>query len=251
MSQSLHVCVAMQSSNSSVCLSTFYLFTVRIMFFDVQAIRLSQITKMLVFGWPTYLVSHVTGRRYERRTSHFEPTSPLFTTRDKIDVVVSDIALVVVLAGLGYLAHLNGLMWLTKIYIIPYLFVNMWLVLYTDLQHTDVRLPHYRGAGWKWIKGALCTIDRNYGIYNAIHHHIGDTHVCHHIFSKMPHYHAQEATEAIKPILGKFYLTDNKAPGLSGIAHALWESTCNCRFVDDEGDVLWWHRAYKTDKKAN
>jgi omega-6 fatty acid desaturase (delta-12 desaturase) len=61
--------------------------------------------------------------------------------------------------------------------------VNMWLVMYTDLQHTDVRIPHYRGEAFEWMKGALCTMDRNYGIYNILHHHIGDTHVAHHLFS--------------------------------------------------------------------
>jgi omega-6 fatty acid desaturase (delta-12 desaturase) len=72
---------------------------------------------------------------------------------------------------------------LTSPHLIRYLFVNMWLVMYTDLQHTDVRIPHYRGEAFEWMKGALCTMDRNYGIYNILHHHIGDTHIAHHLFS--------------------------------------------------------------------
>eukprot|EP00958_Prasinococcus_capsulatus_P020703 scaffold2739_cov301-Prasinococcus_capsulatus_cf.AAC.2 len=28
--------------------------------------------------------------------------------------------------------------------------VNMWLVLYTWLQHTDVDIPHYAGEQWTW-----------------------------------------------------------------------------------------------------
>eukprot|EP00040_Diaphanoeca_grandis_P027473 m.156501 g.156501 ORF g.156501 m.156501 type:complete len:397 (-) comp30998_c0_seq1:333-1523(-) len=211
-------------------------------------IRVSQIIKMLVFGWPAYLAYHVTGRRYAERTSHFEPSAPLFGPKDYSEVVFSDVGLAIVLTGHAYFVSQFGLWAFVKYYFVPYLFTNMWLVLYTDLQHTDVKLPHYRGAAWSWLKGAICTIDRNYGIYNVIHHHIGDTHVCHHLFSEMPHYNAEEATEAIKPVLGKYYLIDNKTPGIVGICEALWETASNCRYVSDEGDTLWWHRARETPK---
>ena len=93
-------------------------------------------------------------------------------------------------------------------------------------------------------------MDRDYGIMNHIHHHIGDTHVAHHLISSMPHYNAEYATEKIKPILGKYYLKDNKSPGLLGVGEALWETVSNCRFVDDEGGVLWWHRAPCDSRKA-
>jgi omega-6 fatty acid desaturase (delta-12 desaturase) len=207
------------------------------------ALRITQILKMLTFGWPAYLAMHVTGKRYPQRTSHFEPSSPIFTTKDFMDVVISDIVLLAVVSGLGLIGWTHGFVWLTKVYVIPYLFVNMWLVMYTDLQHTDTRLPHYRGAAMEWMKGALCTMDRNYGIFNEIHHHIGDTHVCHHLFSYMPHYHAEEASEAIKPVLGQYYLVDNKQPGILGIAAALYETASQCRYVDDVGEVLWWKRS--------
>ena len=39
---------------------------------------------------------------------------------------------------------------------VPLLIVNMWLVLITNLQHTDPALPHYRGEDWTWIKVGLC-----------------------------------------------------------------------------------------------
>ena len=38
-----------------------------------------------------------------------------------------------------------------------------------------------------------------------MHHHIGSTHVAHHLFARMPHYHAVEATEAVRKALGPFY----------------------------------------------
>lgn len=203
------------------------------------ALRVSQIGRMLLFGWPVYLLTHVTGRKYGSRTNHFEPSAPLFADSERRMVVLSDIALALWMGALGYAGATVGWMWLAKVYIVPYLWVNLWLVLITHLQHTDQRLPHYRSKEWTWLKGALCTMDRDYGYLNYWHHHIADTHVTHHIFSYMPHYHAEEATRALRPLLGKYYLEDTVRPGLAGIAQALWNSFTHCRFVEDEGEVLW------------
>ena len=55
----------------------------------------------------------------------------------------------------------------------------------TLLQHTHLSLPHYTGAEWDWLRGALCTVDRSFGaLLNVLHHHIADTHVAHHLFSQ-------------------------------------------------------------------
>jgi hypothetical protein len=62
---------------------------------------------------------HVTGKRYKQRTSHFEPSAPIFGPKDFWDVVLSDIALVAVVCGLAYLGNTHGFLWLTKIYVIP------------------------------------------------------------------------------------------------------------------------------------
>jgi fatty acid desaturase len=68
-------------------------------------------------------------------------------------------------------------------------------------------MPHFRGKEFQWLRGALCTVDRSFGpLLDHCFHHITDTHVCHHLFSKMPFYHAQEATEAFKKVLGPYYL---------------------------------------------
>ena len=40
---------------------------------------------------------------------------------------------------------------------------QLWLVLYTWLQHTDVDVPHFEGDDWNLVKGAFMTIDRPYG----------------------------------------------------------------------------------------
>ena len=52
---------------------------------------------------------------------------------------------------------------------------------------------------WSYFRGGLSTIDRDYGIFNKIHHDIG-THVVHHLFPQMPHYNLTEATEVPPPV---------------------------------------------------
>jgi len=124
-----------------------------------------------------------------------------------------------------------------KFYGAPYLWVNFWLVLITYLQHTDRKIPHYRGQEWNFIRGALSTVDRNYGFLNKVFHHIGDTHVAHHLFSQMPHYHAEEATVHLKKVLGDYYMHDNRP-----ILKSLWDAWSTCHYVDDEGSIVY----YKT-----
>lgn len=80
---------------------------------------------------------------------------------------------------------------IVQVYVVPYLWVNAWLVCITLLQHTHLALPHYTDAEWDWLRGALSTVDRSYGPLDTVFHHIADTHVAHHLFSTMPHYHAQ------------------------------------------------------------
>eukprot|EP00056_Hartaetosiga_gracilis_P019394 m.13900 g.13900 ORF g.13900 m.13900 type:complete len:375 (-) comp7668_c0_seq1:167-1291(-) len=202
--------------------------------------RLFYIGRMLLFGWPAHLFWHATGRKYGRYCNHFFPSSPLFTHKDKINVIVSDVALLSMVGVLFYAGHVMGSMWVVKVYVLPYLWVNLWLVLITHLQHTDVNVPHFSANEWTWLKGALSTVDRDYGFLNGIHHHIADTHVVHHLLHRMPHYHAQEATAAVKKVLGKYYHVPSVSPGLKGIVEALWSSQTHCRFVEDEGDVLWY-----------
>jgi fatty acid desaturase len=61
----------------------------------------------------------------------------------------------------------------------------MWLDLVTYLHH-------HGGEEWSYLRGGLTTVDRDYGWINKIHHDIG-THVIHHLFPQIPHYHLVEA----------------------------------------------------------
>ena len=74
----------------------------------------------------------------------------------------------------------------------------------TYLQHTDPSLPHYYDTTWSFIRGAACTIDRSFPFIGPhIWHGIIETHVLHHYVSTIPFYHAEKATAAIKPVMGK------------------------------------------------
>jgi len=122
----------------------------------------------------------------------------------------------------------NMLVW----YFLPYLWVNHWLVAITFLQHTDPTLPHYDAKTWTFARGAAATIDREFGfIGRHLLHGIIETHVAHHFVSSIPFYNADEATEAIKKVMGKHYRSDTEG-GPAGFLRALWRSPRWCQFVE-------------------
>jgi omega-6 fatty acid desaturase (delta-12 desaturase) len=195
-------------------------------------VSLITIFMMLTIGWPGYLFANFSGQKYSRRANHFEPSSPLFRSTEQADVVLSNIGIIAVVTFLSCLSYVFGFKAVAAWYGVPYLFVNMWLVLITYLQHTDARVVHYSAKEWNFVRGALCTVDRDYGICNSWFHHITDSHVAHHLFSTMPFYNAIQATQHLKPVLGKLYLYDN-----TPIVRSLWRSWRSCRYVVVRDDV--------------
>lgn len=192
-----------------------------------------------LFGWIVYLTTHTTGRDYGRYTNHFQPTSPLFTSKDYNAIVISNVGIATMISLLVTSSVYISFSWMFFSYFVPYLIVNFWLLLYTYLHHTHVSLPHYANGEWDWLRGALATVDRDYGfLWNTLHHNIGNTHVLHHLFSKIPHYHAMEATNAIKPLLGDYYFSSDES-----ILTSLYSTMKECRFVDDApgNKILWFH----------
>lgn len=194
----------------------------------------------LILGWPLHLLIHATGARHGKSgwINHFNPYCDLFTPRQAAGVMISDIALASVCYGLYNLTQAWGFDYMLKMYFIPYLLTNCWLVTITNLQHTDTHVPHYRGKAWNWLRGALATVDRDFGwFHNIAMHHIVDSHVAHHLFHTMPHYKAIVATKALKEFLGPYYKHDD-----TPVVKALWRSWTNCRFVEDEGGVLFYKK---------
>ncbi|KAL2326919.1 hypothetical protein Fmac_020346 [Flemingia macrophylla] len=202
--------------------------------------RVLSLTVTLTLGWPLYLAFNVSGRPYERFACHYDPYGPIYTDRERLQIYVSDAGILAMCYGLYKVAMFKGLAWVVCVYGIPLLVVNGFLVLITFLQHTHPAVPHYDSSEWDWLRGALATVDRDYGILNKVLHNITDTHVAHHLFSTMPHYHATEATKAIKPVLGEYYHFDG-----TPIYKAMWREAKECMYVEpDEGSkakgVYWY-----------
>ncbi|KAJ3276712.1 hypothetical protein HK104_003602 [Borealophlyctis nickersoniae] len=73
-----------------------------------------------------------------------------------VHVVISDIGVLTTSALLLYAACNFGLSTVAKVYWIPYMVVNAWLVLITFLQHTDARVMRFRAQeATKSIKNVL------------------------------------------------------------------------------------------------
>lgn len=178
-----------------------------------------------LLAYPLYLFRRSPGKQ----GSHFLPNSPLFRPSEKWDVLTSSALWLGMVGFLGWLTYTMGWLFVVQYYLAPYVVFVVWLDLVTFLHHTEPDIPWYRGEDWYFLKGALSTIDRDYGWINPIHHHIG-THVAHHIFLNMPHYHLKTATAAIKPILGDYYRQSNEP-----IWKSFFRSYRTCHFVPDQG----------------
>lgn len=188
---------------------------------------------LLLFAYPFYLFLRSSGRK----GSHFLPSSPIFKPSERNYVITSTLWLAAMVGFLAALTIKFGLLFLVKYYLVPYLIFVAWLDLVTYLHHTESDIPWYRSEDWYFLKGAVSTIDRDYGLFNPIHHNIG-THVAHHIFLSIPHYHLLEATEAIKPVLGDYYRKSE-----ASILQGFWRSFVSCHFVPNEGGKIYYQPA--------
>ncbi|XP_055818980.1 delta(12)-fatty-acid desaturase FAD2-like [Solanum dulcamara] len=203
--------------------------------------RVLSLTITLTLGWPLYLAFNVSGRHYDRFACHYDPYGPIYNNRERLQIFISDAGVLGVCYLLYRVALVKGLAWLVCIYGVPLLVVNAFLVLITYLQHTHPSLPHYDSTEWDWLRGALATCDRDYGLLNKVFHNITDTHVVHHLFSTMPHYNAMEATKAVKPLLGDYYQFDG-----TPIFKAMWREAKECLYVEkdesSQGKGIFWYK---------
>ncbi|PMD25122.1 putative Delta(12) fatty acid desaturase [Hyaloscypha hepaticicola] len=201
-----------------------------------------------LLGWPMYLFGNVTGHNHHERqlegrgkgkvngfftgVNHFNPSSPLYEAKDAKLILLSDIGLAITISVLVMLSKTYGFSNMAVWYFAPYLWVNHWLVAITYLQHTDPTLPHYTAESWNYVRGAAATIDREFGfIGRTLLHGIIETHVLHHYVSTIPFYHADEATEAIKPVMGRHYRA-NVEGGSVGFMKSMWTSARWCQWVE-------------------
>ncbi len=204
-----------------------------------------QVWTHLAVGWPLYLLGLASTGKLDQKgnpldgriADHFRPSSPMFPDKISFKIFFSTATTVLSLVGLTYAGMQYGFLPVFLWYMNPYFFVNAWLVLYTWLQHTDPSIPHYGEGEWTWVKGALSTIDRPYGIFDFFHHRIGSTHVAHHLFHEMPHYNALEATHAIKAFLEpKGLYNYDPTPWWQ----AMWKVAKTCHYVENSTGIQYY-----------
>lgn len=210
-------------------------------FEDSPIFQLARLVSHQLFGWQTYLLFNATcGKESLQnkgaawfRQSHFEPTSAVFRSSEALYIAISDIGLAIVAAAIYWGSTKVGAGTMFLLYAVPYMWVHHWLVAITYLHHTNKEVHHYEADSWTFVKGAVATVDRDFGFIDRhLFHGIIGTHVAHHLFPRIPFYKAEEATEAIKPVLGDLYHSDNRP-----FMQALWSNFTTCKYVEKDPKV--------------
>lgn len=198
------------------------------LFFGKILYGFNQLFLHLILGWPAYLLLGKTGGPRYGTSNHFWPTAPfskkLWPSIWAKKVWISDWGIGFMLLLLLLWSINFGLNSMISLYLGPLIVVNIWLVIYTWLHHTDTDVPHLGASQFSYMRGAFLSIDRPYGrIFDFLHHSIGSTHAIHHIEPTVPHYHARLATRILKNKFPKVYLY-NPTP----IHKSLWHIATNC-----------------------
>ncbi|KAJ6492980.1 fatty acid desaturase-domain-containing protein [Mycena sanguinolenta] len=217
---------------------------------DSPIAAFGQFVFYLFAGLPVYLIWNIGGQtRYPKGTSHFNPSSAIFAPHQHSEIVLSDLGIFIWLGLIVFSCFHWSFLTVFRVYLVPYIWVNHWLVLITFLQHSDPLLPHYRASQFNFQRGALSTMDRSLlgdlgpvmGWLGAhATHGISETHVLHHLTSRIPHYHAWEATYALRKRLAAEGIN---LEGRPGGWREVWRVMRECKFVEDEGGVVFYKNA--------
>lgn len=269
---------------------------------DAPVVVLLRIIMQQILGWPWYMFDNITaspGSLYRKKSntllgnSHFLPSSTLFRPEESHLIFASDLGIGFIIFTLFVASQKYGFPTVALLYIQPYIWVNHWIVAITYLHHTHPKIPKYQPEAWNFMKGALATVDRDFGwIGKHMLHNIIEYHVIHHLFSyvlptpsprlstplftpstfsspwsfvppkksnqvspsissRIPQYHAEEATNAIIPLLGSAYHSEknrNNSNNNSWFLFALYESFTECQWIEpddaaDPKDRSYWFKA--------
>ena len=193
----------------------------------------------LLFGWQLYLFGNCSGGKVmadlktpidkDKYKDHFHSGSQVMPDDLGWRIELSTAGCLFTLYQLWYYLGWSSFYW----YFGPYTILNAWLIIYTWLQHTHPDIPHYGPDSFTFLKGALSTVDRPYpALLDHLHHHLGTTHVAHHINYSVPHYRAKSFTRDLKNILGKYYNYDP-----TPIIYALFNISKTCHYVDSTNGI--------------
>jgi len=202
-----------------------------------------------LFAYPFYLFNRSPGKE----GSHFDPDCDLFVPSERRMVLTTNAFLAGFACVLAACTAKLGVVAMLGLYFVPYWVFVAWLDVVTYLHHhgpsdAQEQMPWYRGEEWSYLRGGLTTIDRDFGVFNKIQHDIG-THVVHHLFPQIPHYHLEEATAAAKKVMGPYYREPEPSPGLlpTHLIAPLVRSFGRDHYVDDatpgrKGEVLYYKK---------
>ncbi|PFH48439.1 hypothetical protein AMATHDRAFT_65424 [Amanita thiersii Skay4041] len=193
---------------------------------------------MQLLGWQIYLFTDVMGSpRHPAGTNHFMPSSALFKPHERNGIIASDIGITLMSCVLYVWTQQVGLANFLKLYFVPYILCNHWIVMLTYLHHSDPSIAHYRRKEWNFVRGALSTVDRPLLGWAGrfFFHNVSHDHIAHHLFSYIPFYNQPQVTEIIKKVLKEDYNYDS-----TNTFRALWRTFTECCFIEDEGDIVFY-----------
>ncbi|KAJ7773343.1 delta-12 fatty acid desaturase [Mycena metata] len=207
-------------------------------FEETPIYSLLRLLMMQTIGLQAYLTVNALGSpKYPPGTNHFHPSSALFKPHERKGIVASNIGLILMTLLLVMFASCFGAGALLKLYFIPYMWANHWIVALTYLHHSDPTIPHYRRQEWDFLRGALSTVDRpllgwagRFFLKNVSHDHIA-----HHLFSSIPFYNQPKVTEYLKPVLKDHYNYDS-----TNTFRALYRTFTQCLFIENDGDIVFY-----------
>ena len=145
------------------------------------------------FAWFLYLFVGF----YPRKIPHFNIWHEFYKPYRKtmmLSLLGWCTALALVIVSIFYFGFVSVLMF----YLMPIVVFSSWLVIVTFLHHNHPTIKWYSDDNWTFVKGAVSSVDRSYGlIVDTLSHNIG-THQVHHLFPGIPHYYLKEATKAFR-----------------------------------------------------
>lgn len=205
---------------------------------DMPIVNLLILVGHQLVAWPIYLAINNFAlprmRAYpwwKRSHFYFGGDGPNFKPSNHDDVILSTLGVGVTALCLWAAVDQFGAQKVFLFYGAPWLWTNHWILTITFLQHTDTSLPYYPSKTWSFLRGCASTIDRDFGfIGRNLFHGAIDYHVLHHHASRIPFYHAKEASDAIKSVMGSHYQSDVKTPFM----WAFWRNYNACRFVEEK-----------------
>ncbi|KAJ2920623.1 hypothetical protein H1R20_g16471, partial [Candolleomyces eurysporus] len=207
-------------------------------FEETPIYTLLRIVLMQTIGWQYYLLTNIMGNpSYPKGTNHFQPSALLFKPYQRVKIIASNVGLTVMVVLLAIWGNSVGSWNFFRLYFIPYILTNHWIVMITYLQHSDPTIPHYRNKEWTFLRGAVSTVDRPLlgWMGRFFLHNVSHDHIAHHVFSTIPFYNLPYATEIIKNVLGDDYNYDS-----TNSFRALYRTFSQCCFIEDEGDIVFY-----------